>query len=128
MRILARDEGMTQQELGKCIFSDPSTVTAILRLLEKRGMVSRLRDERDGRVQRVHLTQQGRRLLRALIRSVVPMRVQVGRAIPPEHQRLFLKCLERIAVAMESDTGQMPRIPRRRLQTGSVPAKPANKG
>ena len=39
LALLAKEDGITQQELGRRATSDPNTIRAMLVLLEKRGLV-----------------------------------------------------------------------------------------
>src|SRR5215208_5033993 len=59
---LAEQDGITQQELARRASSDPSTVRAMLVLLQGRGLVSRERQPDDRRARVVGLTAKGRRL------------------------------------------------------------------
>lgn len=61
LSILAEEEQLTQQELGRRVASDPNTVRAMLVLLEGRGLVSRKPHPTDGRARSVALTAKGRR-------------------------------------------------------------------
>jgi DNA-binding MarR family transcriptional regulator len=60
LRIIAEHDGLSQRELGRAIRLSPPTVTAMLKRMEKAGIVERRPDETDGRVTRVHLTTVGR--------------------------------------------------------------------
>ena len=68
MTLLAEEEGLTQKDLVERAFSDPSTVRAILVLLEQRGLVRREVCDEDARARRVYLTNDGRRQQKSLIR------------------------------------------------------------
>src|SRR5579862_7444190 len=57
---LARGAALTQRELADRMPSDPSTVRAMLVLLERRGLVSRSTHPTDGRARTVALTRAGR--------------------------------------------------------------------
>ncbi|MBO7746258.1 MarR family transcriptional regulator [Paenibacillus sp. MWE-103] len=61
---LWREEGVTQAQLCERLNVEPPTVTNMLIKLEKKGIVSRKRDEADGRVSRVYVTPEGRALLK----------------------------------------------------------------
>lgn len=43
----------------------PPTITRLVQALEREGLVRRTSDRRDGRIQRIHATARGRRLLQA---------------------------------------------------------------
>ena len=55
-------DGITQQELVRRTASDPSTVRAMLVLLEGRRLVARRRHPTDGRARSVSITEKGKRI------------------------------------------------------------------
>jgi MarR family transcriptional regulator for hemolysin len=59
---VAQDEGLMQVTLVERTESDPNTVTAILALLERRGLVRRTVHAKDRRARCVYLTAAGRRI------------------------------------------------------------------
>ncbi len=72
LSILAEHTGLTQQELVRLASSDANTVRAMLVLLERAGLLSRLPHPHDRRAYRVALTKKGRathRLLKTKSRS-----------------------------------------------------------
>ena len=56
---IAREPGMTQNGLAARLRLEKSTVSRLAGLLERRGWIRRLRDERDARCVRLHLTRRG---------------------------------------------------------------------
>src|SRR5829696_662268 len=58
---LARGHALTQRELARRMSSDPSTVRAMLVLMEKRGLVERDTHPTDARARAVSLTAAGKR-------------------------------------------------------------------
>jgi DNA-binding MarR family transcriptional regulator len=68
MSLLAEEDGLTQKDLVERAFSDPSTVRAMLVLLERRGLVRREVCDEDARARRVYLTSEGRRQQKSLVR------------------------------------------------------------
>lgn len=60
-------DGLTQRELGERTFRDEPTVSRILAGMQAKGWVVRRPDPEDGRTRRVHLTESGRALQRALV-------------------------------------------------------------
>lgn len=66
LSLLAREDGMTQGELGQEFEVDPSRITRLAQKLEKEGLVRRERDPEDNRVVRLYLTGEGRRLVEGL--------------------------------------------------------------
>ncbi len=54
---------LNQRELGKKLLKSGGNITLVIDNLEKRGLVERRRGEEDRRVQFVHLTDEGRRVI-----------------------------------------------------------------
>jgi MarR family transcriptional regulator, organic hydroperoxide resistance regulator len=59
---VAQHARLSLGQLANLLHLDPSTVTGIVKRLQKRGMVRRLADPADGRRVRIGLTDRGRRL------------------------------------------------------------------
>ena len=55
-------DGMHQAELSERVSKDKHNVTRILNLLERNGLVRRVRDTKDRRLCKIHLTEKGRSL------------------------------------------------------------------
>ena len=65
---IARDEGLSQRQLGERLLAAKSNVTGLLQRLEVAGLIRREADEHDARGQRVFLTTSGKSLLRKGVR------------------------------------------------------------
>jgi MarR family transcriptional regulator, organic hydroperoxide resistance regulator len=63
LMLLDRDEAVTAGELAKSADLNPASVTAMLDLLESRGIVERSRHESDRRVCMVSLTSKGQEIV-----------------------------------------------------------------
>jgi DNA-binding MarR family transcriptional regulator len=97
---LADADGVTQQELVRRVGSDPSTVRAMLLLLEGRGLVSRERHPADGRARRVTLTGKGRRLFEQLLTKSEGLRARMLAAFRLEEVAALVRFLRRVAEVM----------------------------
>jgi MarR family transcriptional regulator, organic hydroperoxide resistance regulator len=79
LRALWHEDGLTQRELSNRVGTmEPTTLSAIL-IMEKRGLVRRVRNANDRRKWHIHLTPKGRALkakLLPLAREVVDTAVQ----------------------------------------------------
>ena len=62
LRIVGRFPGISAGQLAGILHLHPSTLTGILRRLERRGLLTRHRDPRDGRRVALGLSAAGRRL------------------------------------------------------------------
>lgn len=97
MTLLSEEPGLTQQAIIERSCSDPSTVRAMLVLLERRGWVRRESNPHDKRVRRVSLTAEGRRQQRRL-QGVSPIGADenMEQLLSKEELRVVAECLKRI--------------------------------
>lgn len=93
---LAEEDAITQQELARRASSDPSTIRAMLVLLEGRGLVARARHPADSRARVVTLTSKGRRLFDRAWKSSEPIRQQLLAGFSEDEARLLTACLRRL--------------------------------
>jgi DNA-binding MarR family transcriptional regulator len=127
LSLLAREDGITQQELVRRASSDANTVRAMLVLLEKRGLVARDRHPTDGRARSVALTRRGRHVYDKLWTQSESVREQLLAVLAPEEADLMVGFLIRISQVMtQAKAGELahpdPRkaARRRRLKTFSA--------
>jgi DNA-binding MarR family transcriptional regulator len=76
--VVARERGLTQIDIVERTASDPNTVAAVLRRLERRGLVRREAHATDGRARCVFLTAAGRSLQQRAYKSSEPLRAALG--------------------------------------------------
>ncbi len=57
--ILSKRDGLSQKELADLLQVKPSTITVMLKRMEKANLVIRKQDNEDGRVSRVYITENG---------------------------------------------------------------------
>jgi len=100
LRLLSEQDGITQQELGRRMFSDANTVTAMLALLEKRGLIRRRAHARDGRARCVYLTASGRRLFLKLDRSGLALHRRLEECVRSGESEPLIAALRRVADRM----------------------------
>jgi DNA-binding MarR family transcriptional regulator len=93
---LGEQDAVMQQDLVQRAASDPSTIRAMLVLLEGRGLVSRQRHRADGRAWEVILTPKGRRLYERLWRTSEPIRARLLSGFSEEEAEEFLRSLHRL--------------------------------
>jgi len=73
LTVLAEEEGISQTELAARSYTDPSTLTAMLRLIERQGWIERRTNGDDDRVHAVYLTRKGRKLQQKVFASHLPI-------------------------------------------------------
>lgn len=93
---------LTQRELARRMSSDPSTVRAMLVLLEQRGLVKRHTHPTDARARTVALTAEGERTFRRLWTAGEPVREQMHGALRPDEVETLVKLLARVAEALDA--------------------------
>ena len=74
---LASGDALTQRELARRMPSDPSTVRAMLILLERDGLIKRHTHPTDARARKVALTAAGKRKFRELWKAGESIRVEI---------------------------------------------------
>jgi DNA-binding MarR family transcriptional regulator len=101
LSLLAEEDGIIQRELVRRTWSDANTITALLRLLERKGLIRRVRHDSDGRARCVHLTPKGRWLQTKLARSSEQLHSLLQGAVPSDELATLLRGLERVADALK---------------------------
>jgi DNA-binding MarR family transcriptional regulator len=101
---LARGHALTQRELARRMSSDPSTVRAMLVLLEERGLVHRDTHPTDARARTVALTGAGERAFRQLWTAGEPIREQMLAALRPDEAKTLVGLLARVAEALNAES------------------------
>ncbi len=96
LRIVARDDGLSQQALGERLGMFPSRLVGMLDDLEARGLIERRDNPSDRRSYALYLTEAGREALEKI--------AQIGR----EHQDILLAALD--AGEREQLAGLLARI------------------
>ena len=100
LTLLAEEDGVTQKELVRRSCSDANTITAMLRRLERRGLIRRQPHARDGRAVCVHLTDEGRALQKHLVVASRELHQAVEESLPREHRAVILAWLHSMALLM----------------------------
>jgi DNA-binding MarR family transcriptional regulator len=96
IRLIARFPGIPAGQLAELMHADPSTLTGILKRLERQGLVKRRPDPRDGRRALFGVTEGGRRIDAARAGTVEAAVEAAIAATPPmklQHAREVLKTL-----------------------------------
>ena len=101
---LARRHALTQRELAARMPSDPSTVRAMLVLLEERGLVSRNTHPTDGRARTVALTASGHRKYQQAFEAGQTIRDQMVSSLSAAETRSLVKLLRRVSKSLVDPT------------------------
>ena len=97
---LARGDALTQRELAARMPSDPSTVRAMLVLLEERGLVSRNTHPTDGRARTVALTSAGLRKYRQVWKAGQAIRDQMVSSLSAAETESLATLLRRVSKSL----------------------------
>lgn len=101
---LARGHALTQRELAARMPSDPSTVRAMLVLLEKKGLISRDTHPTDARARTVALTKAGRQKFQQVWKSGQAIRDQMVSSFSAAEARLLVQLLRRVSESLADAT------------------------
>lgn len=101
---LSRGNALTQRELARRMPSDPSTVRAMLVLLEKHGLVKRDVHPNDSRARTVTLTTTGKRKFRQLWTAGETIRKKMFEAIQPDNAALLIGLLTQLAESLNGES------------------------
>ena len=107
---LSRGHALTQRELARRMSSDPSTVRAMLVLLERRGLVQREAHTTDARARTVALTPAGKRKFRKLWTAGEEIREQMFGSLLPDEAEALVGLLTRVAEALGAEARAGRRI------------------
>lgn len=105
LRVLGERGTLNQLELSKRVGIASTTAVTALDNLEKRGLVRRTRDTTDRRKYFVNLTDEGRRLIDALMPDIEEMLEASVQGIPVEDMRIFWKVLHGVAENLSQAAG-----------------------
>jgi len=108
LALLTDDDGITQQDLVLRASSDPSTIRAMLVLLEKKGLVARNQHTQDGRALSVTLTSKGRRAYKQMWTATQSVRERLLVRLDPKETISSVNLLARIADVMISSPEPKP--------------------
>ena len=110
MRSVMLEPGIRQTELTNRIVAEPNTVTAMVTLLEKRGILRRKLCPTDRRVRQLYLTPHGQAVLHRLSTDWRPMREVLRKYFDNEDGRRALEILDQVAVRMQLEREKLMQI------------------
>ncbi len=102
MRALWIEEGLSQRELSDRVGTTEPTTASILRLLEKNGLVRRVRNRRDRRTINIFPTQKGRKLKNKLLN----MAIRINEIATSSFSTAEVETLKRLMREMKTNLDQ----------------------
>ncbi len=100
---LSQGQALTQRELASRMSSDPSTVRAMLVLLDQSGLVKRQSHPSDARAKTVALTAAGKRKLQQLWKAGQPIRDKMLGCLEPSDAGTLVELLRRVANSLTEE-------------------------
>lgn len=105
--ILNQEDGLSQKELANKLKIKPSTITVMLKRMEKANLIVRKKDDKDQRVSRVYLTEKGKKVCEDTIKVVKQIERECFKDFTEEEKEtlksLFLKMKNNIIDAFEEE-------------------------
>lgn len=105
--ILNQEDGLSQKKLANKLKIKPSTITVMLKRMEKANLIVRKKDDKDQRVSRVYLTEKGKKVCEDTIKVVKQIERECFKDFTEEEKEtlksLFLKMKNNIIAAFEEE-------------------------
>jgi len=102
LRVLLHDGAMPPSQIAKQIMVNSSTLTGVIDRLEKKGLVSRLRNDPDRRIIRVELTEAGRTLAENAPPPIQVKIVKGMRRLEQTEREKIIQSLTRLAEMIDA--------------------------
>jgi DNA-binding MarR family transcriptional regulator len=93
---LWKEDGKSQQELCNATFRDKPSITRLIDNLEKLGLVKRVPDEKDRRINKVYLTRQALKLQEETMQLAEETLNEALEGVPAEHIELAKQVLQKV--------------------------------
>ena len=94
MLVLWEKKQLTVKEVGECLYLDSGTLTPLLKKLESKGLVTRVRSEKDERSLVVTLTQEGEKLKEQAVE--IPLQIAGCINLTPQEGKLLYDMLHKV--------------------------------
>jgi DNA-binding MarR family transcriptional regulator len=105
LRAVAANEGEAQNALAERLHISPSWMVAIVDDLERRELLERKPHARDRRIRNLHLTANGRKLLRQAERKAMQFDRQVTEPLSETEVQQLFELLQRVAAGLDLQPG-----------------------
>ena len=99
---LAQHEGVTQSELAALLGIRPASMTHSLQRLEQAGLIARCDDPSDQRISRVHLTPEGREMIKPLQETMQMLNTQALQGLDQHEIDALTGYLTRIVANLDA--------------------------
>ena len=103
--ILNQEDGLSQKKLANKLKIKPSTITVMLKRMEKANLIVRKKDDKDQRISRVYLTEKGKKVCEDTIKVVKQIEMECFKDFTEEEKEtlksLFLKMKNNLTDAFD---------------------------
>ena len=96
LRTLVKEGPLSSASLSRRLYVTPSNITGIIDRLEKKGLVERIRKERDRRIVLINLTESGAELSNSLPDPIEKKLIYELADLKPEHVRILALMMNQI--------------------------------
>ncbi len=96
LRTLVKEGPLSSASLSRRLYVTPSNITGIIDRLEKKGLVERIRKERDRRIVLINLTESGAELSNSLPDPIEKKLIYELADLKPEHVRILALVMNQI--------------------------------
>lgn len=93
---LYKEDGLPAYKLVERLYSDSSTIMAILNRLEEKGLVRREGEPTDHRVNCIFLTRKSKKIMPELVARVVAFNKDMESALLPKEVQILRACLTKL--------------------------------
>lgn len=96
-----RDKDVFQRDLQEQFSIRRSTVTGILQLMEKNGLITRASVEQDARLKKITLTPKAIEMHEQIGRGIQAVENKISAGLTPEEKKTFIELCEKIRANIE---------------------------
>ncbi len=100
LKVIQEFPAASQTKIAEHSQKDKTNITRILDLLEKSGFIERRRDQRDRRMNRIYITRQGEKKLKAIHPMTRRINEVCTRSLNKEQEKELLKSLDAVCKAI----------------------------
>lgn len=100
--LISQNNGASQGELAERMDVRPSSMTEMLMKMEQAGLITRKQDEKDQRIMRISLTEDGRKTVDESKTAVDDFTTKIFSCLTPEEQDSMLNLIEKVSLNIEA--------------------------
>lgn len=100
--LISQNNGASQGDLAGIMDVRPSSMTEMLVKMEQAGLVTRRQDDKDQRIMRIFLTEDGKKIANESKATVDDFTTKIFNCLTPEERDHMLKLTEKVSANLES--------------------------